>query len=129
MDMLDLLKATIICGLIAFAVYSVPVISQVVIIALLSILWLSYARRTLSSSSCGDNPSWGVIAGRPRRATAMPRHSIARSLTPGSLYLSLSFLPFLANSLWALRIRPRPQAPRQRWRSGLLCQGSKNTTW
>jgi hypothetical protein len=47
MDMLDLLKATIICGLIAFAVYSVPVISQVVIIALLSLLWLSYARRTL----------------------------------------------------------------------------------
>lgn len=47
MDMFDLLKATIICGLIAFAVYSVPVISQVVFIGLLGILWLSYAHRTL----------------------------------------------------------------------------------
>ena len=47
MDLLDLLKATIICGLIAFAVYSVPVISQAVIIGLLTLLWLSYARRTL----------------------------------------------------------------------------------
>ena len=48
MNLFDLLKATIICGLIAFLVYSVPVVSQVVIIALLSLLWLSYAHRTLT---------------------------------------------------------------------------------
>ena len=47
MDMLDLLKATLICGSIAFLVYSVPVVSQVVIIALLTLLWLSYAHRTV----------------------------------------------------------------------------------
>jgi hypothetical protein len=47
MDTLDLLKAPLVCGLFAFAVYSVPVISQVVIIGLLTLLWLSYARRTL----------------------------------------------------------------------------------
>ena len=48
MNMLDLLKATVICGIFAFVVYSVPVVSQVVIIALLSLLWSSYAYRTLS---------------------------------------------------------------------------------
>lgn len=48
MNMLDLLKATVICGILAFVVYSVPVVSQVVIIGLLSLLWSSYAYRTLS---------------------------------------------------------------------------------
>jgi hypothetical protein len=48
MNLLDLLKATVICGLLAFVVYCVPQVSQVVIIALLALLWLSYAHRTLS---------------------------------------------------------------------------------
>lgn len=47
MNVLDLIKATIACGLIAFVIYSFPVIGQVVIIGLLSLLWLSYAHRTL----------------------------------------------------------------------------------
>ena len=47
MNVLDLLKATIACGLSAFLIYNFPVISQVVIIGLLSLLWLSYAHRTL----------------------------------------------------------------------------------
>jgi len=47
MNLLDLLKATVICGLFAFIVYSVPVVSQVLIIAILSTLWLSYAYRAL----------------------------------------------------------------------------------
>ena len=47
MNVLDLIKATIACGLTAFVIYSFPVIGQVVIIGLLSLLWLSYAHRTL----------------------------------------------------------------------------------
>ena len=47
MNMLDLIKATITCGVTAFLIYSFPVLSQIVIIGLLSLLWLSYAHRTL----------------------------------------------------------------------------------
>lgn len=48
MNVLDLIKATIACGLSAFLIYTFPVISQVVIIGLLSLLWLSYAHRTFA---------------------------------------------------------------------------------
>ena len=47
MNVLDLIKATIACSFIAFLIYSFPVVGQVVIIGLLSLLWLSYAHRTL----------------------------------------------------------------------------------
>lgn len=47
MSLMDLIKATIACGGIAFLIYSFPVISQVIIIALLTLLWLSYAHRTI----------------------------------------------------------------------------------
>ena len=46
MNLLDLIKATIACGVSAFLIYSFPVIGQVLIIGLLSLLWLSYAHRT-----------------------------------------------------------------------------------
>jgi len=49
MNVLDLVKATIICGGIAFLIYSYPVLSQVVIIGLLSLLWLSYAHKTVAN--------------------------------------------------------------------------------
>jgi hypothetical protein len=49
MNVLDLIKATIACGLSAFLIYSFPVVSQVVIIGLLSLLWLSYAHKTLAN--------------------------------------------------------------------------------
>jgi hypothetical protein len=49
MNVLDLIKATIACGLSAFLIYSFPVIGQVLIIGLLSLLWLSYAHRTLAT--------------------------------------------------------------------------------
>lgn len=49
MNMFDLIKATIACGLIAFLIYSFPVLGQVIIIGLLSLLWLSYAHRTLAT--------------------------------------------------------------------------------
>ena len=45
----DLIKATIFCGLTAFFVYSYPVVGQVVIIGVLSLLWLSYAHRTIAN--------------------------------------------------------------------------------
>jgi hypothetical protein len=48
MNVLDLIKATIACGLTAFVIYSFPVVGQVLIIGVLSLLWLSYAHRTLA---------------------------------------------------------------------------------
>jgi len=48
MNVLDLIKATLACGISAFLIYSFPVIGQIVIIALLTLLWLSYAHRTLA---------------------------------------------------------------------------------
>ncbi|HXS67204.1 MAG TPA: hypothetical protein VN761_00075 [Candidatus Polarisedimenticolia bacterium] len=47
MSLLDLIKATIVCGGVAFLFYSFPVLGQIVAITLLSLLWLSYARKTL----------------------------------------------------------------------------------
>jgi hypothetical protein len=47
MTILDLTKATLVCGTLAVLIYSFPVVGQVVIIAFLSLLWLSYARKTL----------------------------------------------------------------------------------
>ncbi len=46
MNLLDLIKATVACGLFAFIIYSFPVVSQAVIIGFLSLLWLGYARKT-----------------------------------------------------------------------------------
>lgn len=48
MNLFDLIKATIACGLSAFLIYTFPVIGQVVIIGVLSLLWLSYAHRTFA---------------------------------------------------------------------------------
>ena len=47
MSVLDLTKATVICGVVAFLFYSFPVLGQVLMIVFLSLLWLSYARKTL----------------------------------------------------------------------------------
>jgi type IV secretory pathway TrbL component len=44
---LDLVKATIFCGLLAFLVYTWPVLGQAIIIGSLSLLWLSYLYRTV----------------------------------------------------------------------------------
>ena len=49
MNVLDLIKATIACGVSAFLIYSFAVIGQVIIIGVLSLLWLSYAHRTLAT--------------------------------------------------------------------------------
>lgn len=47
MSLLDLIKATIVCGGVAFLFYSFPVLGQIAAITLLSLLWLSYARKTV----------------------------------------------------------------------------------
>jgi len=49
MTILDLIKATVICGAFAFLIYSFPVLGQIVLIGCLSLLWLSYARKTIAS--------------------------------------------------------------------------------
>ena len=47
MDVFDLIKATIVCGLVAFLCYSVPEVGQGIIIGVLSLVWLSYARKVV----------------------------------------------------------------------------------
>ena len=49
MSLVDLIKATIVCGIVAFLFYSFPVLGQIVAITVLSLLWLSYARKTIVS--------------------------------------------------------------------------------
>jgi len=49
MNMLDLLKATLVCGGLAFVIYSFPVVSQISLITLLTLLWLLYARKAFIS--------------------------------------------------------------------------------
>jgi hypothetical protein len=48
MTAFDLAKATLVCGGIAYFAYSIPALSQVIIIAILCLLWLSYLHRTVS---------------------------------------------------------------------------------
>ncbi len=47
MNVLDLIKATVFCGGVAFLFYSFPVLGQILMISLLAVLWLSYARKTV----------------------------------------------------------------------------------
>lgn len=47
MCLLDLIKATVGCGGVAFLFYSFPILGQILSIAVLTLLWLSYARKTL----------------------------------------------------------------------------------
>ena len=49
MRLADLIKATVICGLLAFLVYSFPLLGQIMIIGLLSLLWLSCAHQTIQA--------------------------------------------------------------------------------
>ena len=49
MNMFDLVKATVVCGGLAFLIYSFPLFSQVSLIGVLSLMWLMYARSTVSN--------------------------------------------------------------------------------
>ena len=48
MTWFDLTKATVTCGVLAFLIYSFPVVGQILIIGSLALLWLSYARKTVA---------------------------------------------------------------------------------
>jgi uncharacterized membrane protein YesL len=48
MTIFDLTKATVICGAVAFLIYTYPILGQVLLIAFLSLLWLTYAHRTFA---------------------------------------------------------------------------------
>jgi hypothetical protein len=48
MTIFDLLKATVVCGAIAFLIYSYPILGQIVLIGFLSLLWLLYAHKTIA---------------------------------------------------------------------------------
>ncbi len=48
MTILDLIKATVVCGAIAFLIYTYPLIGQIVLIGFLSLLWLVYAHKTIA---------------------------------------------------------------------------------
>jgi hypothetical protein len=47
MDLFDFIKATIVCGLVAFLCYTFPVIGQAAVIGVLALVWLAYARKLL----------------------------------------------------------------------------------
>src|SRR5947207_2884226 len=47
MSMLDLIKATVICGAVAFLIYTFPILGQVVTIGFLGLLWLAYAHKAI----------------------------------------------------------------------------------
>jgi hypothetical protein len=47
MTMLDLAKATLVCGGGSFLIYSFPVLGQIIVIGVLGLLWLLYARKVL----------------------------------------------------------------------------------
>ena len=49
MTIFELIKATVVCGVIAFLIYSYPVVGQIVLIGFLSLLWLAYAHKTIAS--------------------------------------------------------------------------------
>ena len=49
MSILDLIKATVVCGGVAFLLYSYQRLGQIVLIGLVSLLWLSYAHKTIAS--------------------------------------------------------------------------------
>ena len=49
MSLPEMIRATIVCGGIAFLAYSFPIFSQAIIITALSLLWLSYAYNTITA--------------------------------------------------------------------------------
>jgi uncharacterized membrane protein YesL len=49
MTIYDLTKATVICGGVAFLIYTFPLVSQILTIGLLTVLWLSYAHRAFTN--------------------------------------------------------------------------------
>ena len=48
MSIMDLTKATVVCGAASFLIYSFPLVGQVLMIGSLGLLWLGYARKTIT---------------------------------------------------------------------------------
>jgi hypothetical protein len=48
MNVLDLGKATLVCGGFAFLIYSYPLLGQVCVIGFLALLWSVYAYKTVA---------------------------------------------------------------------------------
>ena len=81
----DLIKATVVCGLAAYLVFEFPVLGQALIIALLSVLWLSYLYSTVIGRrvrKARDSASLPLSAARPALFLALAPGSI--SLLPPS---------------------------------------------
>ncbi len=49
MSITDLAKATLVCGGVSYLVYAVPLVGQILTIGILALLWLLYARQTISN--------------------------------------------------------------------------------
>jgi len=49
MSIVDLFKATVVCGALAFLIYRYHVLGQIVLIGFLSLLWLAYAHKTIAN--------------------------------------------------------------------------------
>jgi hypothetical protein len=49
MSILDLAKATVVCGGLAFLIYNYPVLGQGLLLATLGLLWLLYARKAVQT--------------------------------------------------------------------------------
>ena len=47
MSFVDLTKATVVCGGVAFLFFNWPVLGQALMIAVCSVLWLSYLRKVV----------------------------------------------------------------------------------
>ncbi|NOS71150.1 MAG: hypothetical protein HOP33_14620 [Verrucomicrobia bacterium] len=47
MRAIDFVKATVCCGITAYFAYTFPALSQGIIIAILSLLWLTYLHSTV----------------------------------------------------------------------------------
>jgi len=56
MSLFDLIKATVVCGVVAFLFYSFPILGQIMAITVMSVLWLSYARKTVVRVRSSQTP-------------------------------------------------------------------------
>lgn len=60
MSLLDLAKATVVCGLIAFLFFNYPILGQISAILLLSLLWLSYLRKVVVTIRRSKPSPWNL---------------------------------------------------------------------
>ena len=49
MNVVDLTKATVICGGVAYLFVNYPILGQVSVAVVMSVLWLSYAYKTVAT--------------------------------------------------------------------------------